>query len=935
MNNSKDNKQIYIRHKFPPLSTSLLSPSGTCNNNNNNNENDCQSNNEDISKWLNEQLSQTLDNLILIETKLNNGMNDNDDDLDLDEEYYGHGNNTTSSTCSMSTNGFSNGIDHEQKQQQIQDPQYLLISFEYLSLAHEYVTIHENNNDKNVKDDITSTETTTALSSWPNLIQTQCKLTKILFHHLSPTDPKIINDKKSSYQTLYQNIHERYTKIYQHLYAKSILEIRKYIHDSNFASMNVNNINENKNNDKNSIDPPVDVQVAIKSLIQIQLWNELLTHHMNYNESSSSSLIIESIKNTIDLIIQQFMKPIVHRIKYHFIANNHSDNDEQHLTLLEEMKKRPEKLLSWICSYIQDLIHDSDMIAVWDWIQSLLMSDDLINGLVIVTGMDDDDGSRVLESTIADTISSCYIHESFINEINQLINFVLFKHDYYIKLKKHASSASNASSNATTTSGIKGQQVTAGNRMAICHAIESMLRYDAFTKQILSDCLQSQSLLLSLRECKVTTLIDDLITNEGGLYQWWLDCERINALHEIKNSFEVDLVKKENDDDDDDTNSFGLTFILPYAETFLTLLTAFRMKTSLISQFECRKMFTKKVEIPICVRFIEGMHEKASILRRELIGRGRGVINIEAFKANIEKWIDVITGTTIAANSLHDSSSSSSVEPSLQQNRTGDENLEMDRIGVSLSKLADAMVEELSSTVVENLLLERTKFASYLMQCPYTLSSDEIDRYHSFFSNQVSPELCEGYQLLFSLCEVCTQRAKYANDRQSSFRDFSVLCQIPYNIMNNVAVRIEEKFTEIALDYNNMIPELRCSGCKIFAFDTNTLACLFQSLDDVHNDNNPFSRLKEIIDLMSMDIVKFEAFRAAMTGLLCNPLAVLPQREVFDNSVIEQLENDGTLYNEAQSMILAQGFENLNIYDVINVMNRRVSSRLEEIGANV
>ena len=120
------------------------------------------------------------------------------------------------------------------------------------------------------------------------------------------------------------------------------------------------------------------------------------------------------------------------------------------------------------------------------------------------------------------------------------------------------------------------------------------------------------------------------------------------------------------------------------------------------------------------------------------------------------------------------------------------------------------MLEELGSTIVEDLLLERTKFASYLMKCAYTLSSDQIDPYHSFHSDEISPELSDMYQLLRILCQVCTERAKSTNDALNvenieSETDVYNLSQIPFDIMKNVANRVEEKFLEVVLDNNHRI----------------------------------------------------------------------------------------------------------------------------------
>ena len=76
--------------------------------------------------------------------------------------------------------------------------------------------------------------------------------------------------------------------------------------------------------------------------------------------------------------------------------------------------------------------------------------------------------------------------------------------------------------------------------------------------------------------------------------------------------------------------------------------------------------------------------------------------------------------------------------------------------------------------------------------------------------------------------------------------------------------------------------------------------------------------------LVSMDNLKYGTLRGAMIDLLKDPFEVTTQNEVIDDMVIERLEKDGTLFNEAQSMILAQGFKYLNLNDAVNIINRRI-----------
>ena len=844
--------------------------------------------------WLHDQLAQTLDNLTMVEMKL--------DSLETHHDQRNVQTNTNSNTSNSNTNSTNTNSNTKKD-----DHTKLMLSLEYLSLAHGYLTINndnDNNDNKSNKNDIIT------IMNLNSMTKIQEKMVHLLLHHYNnnniiiSTKPslssttKTIQKKYHQYNKLYQAIHQRYIQYYQHLHAKCILEIRKYIRETNFPSNTKNNLKELEYNTSTN----TNIRSAIQTLIRIQSWNEMIENHIatttnnddnnSHNHTSScstpSSTELKTVSTSaIQLIIKEFMKPIIHRVQYHFIISNqqqqqqqqqqrYDDNNNQQLILMEEMKKRPEKLLEWICTYIQDLINQFNIIQLWDFIQSI------INNIDIIISVDGKQTQLPL------------VHELFINEMNQLICYVLYKHNYWNHLKTCASA---------TTGG------SVGNPMIICHSIESMLKYDDFMKELLVDAVKSSNIHHN-HNVVMKTMMDNFIMNNEDIFHWWLKCEHINSLHDLQRSN-----NHHDGDNNDKSQTLGLS-ILPYTEMFLSLLSSFERKISVMSIDDHRKSFIKEVEVPLCVSFMEGMHLNASNLRRELGGHGRGVINLDAFKINIQRWINVITGTTVSAQSLL-SFSTTRNDKSM--------NVEKERIGSSLSKLANAMEEELSAAIVEDLFLERTKGASYLMQCAYTLSLDKIDQYHNYFSKEISSELFEGYQLIKAFSEVCIDKMKHDNVINNG--NNNNLSQIPIDLMKNVARRIEDAFLEVALDYNGMVPELSYMGCRIFSLDISFIGNLFH-LDELKSPDFPFSRLLDLSRLMAMDITKFETLRDAMRDLLSSPLDLISRNNnevVIDTEVLAQLDDDGTLFNEAQSMIVAQGFNSLTLDDVVNILNRRIT----------
>ena len=917
-------------------------------NNNNNNQYErytfpqTTSTNDITQTYLSEQLGKSLDHLALLENELHQlkaAANYDGDDGD-DDDNRNH-----------DKNHYKNEALNKNHHLHDENQQTMLFSIEYLSLAHAYATISSSMTTPSTDHyDINTLKNNGKLS---NLCGIHKQLGQILLDHLPPpsqnsssSDSSRGSSRNRQYSKLYQAIQTRYMMIFKHIHVHCILKLRTAISKAAAAVATQTPFHylQSDNDDK---DEEETIESIIKSLVQTQALHKLV---MNHDDDDDDKKKKNDDDDIIHVIVREFMKPIIHRVQFHFLShhttsytnttnmNSNTENTAPSLSpsssLMNEIKKQPERLIGWICTYIKDYIEENDLILLWDWIQSIIASSGATmqqqenEGFEIVNH--DSTNTTTTFTTNHDSSSIPIVHEYFVQEMNQLIWLVLDKHDFYHKLKKCASITSTSSTISIPTTNLNG-----GNPLRICHAVESTLKFDDFTRQIISNCDNDDNVDDTEREQKIvtslplkaTTLMDVFIIKEEQLFLWWLECERIGALNALKQKKKKltphrDSGKREEDID---------PILLPFLESFASLIISWQRKSCHISHHG-HQSFTQKIIIPVSVYFLECMHGMATKLKYELLGSsGKKIPNLEVFKLNARGWISIITGTELASHFLL----------LLHSHGNQYDITEVRRLSDSLHRLAEAMMEEMGTIIVEDLLLERTKLASYLMQCAHMFSLDggkDVEKHHSYHLGQISPELQDTHDLLRSLCDVWTTWKTKCNHNaiHESIRDterdrleldvidiVSVLEQTCNQMIQKVAFRVEEKFLEVALDSNNMISELRCFGCQIFSFDVSLITNMFENENLYH-----FKRLNDVINLISMDNAKFETIRNAMRDLLSNPLHATPRDEImmFETLHVKDLEMDGTIYNEALNMIIAQGFQYLDLNDAVSIMKRKVVS---------
>jgi hypothetical protein len=242
------------------------------------------------------------------------------------------------------------------------------------------------------------------------------------------------------------------------------------------------------------------------------------------------------------------------------------------------------------------------------------------------------------------------------------------------------------------------------------------------------------------------------------------------------------------------------------------------------------------------------------------------------------------------------------------------------RFGRSLQTLSSVLIEEFTKIFVDTVLMEQTKFASFLMTASHLLASQEWedDTFDDMTADQLSVGLKDTSAVLnifLNVCESIIGQERRLSDG-SKIGDGpdepGIASFAPILMRSQVLNMVAEKVLEVALDTSNMIPEIWNTGATIFARDvTNLLPNCAKTTRDL-----PFVyRLTEVMKLMTMDFSTFRSMFVALEGLVGTDSGSLD---------VDDFTNDELVYQEAMNMLKAKGID-CPIEDAISIFNRRQS----------
>ena len=172
-------------------------------------------------------------------------------------------------------------------------------------------------------------------------------------------------------------------------------------------------------------------------------------------------------------------------------------------------------------------------------------------------------------------------------------------------------------------------------------------------------------------------------------------------------------------------------------------------------------------------------------------------------------------------------------------------------------------------------------------------------------SGELSPDLQATATIFSTVLRVCTEVSSPDNQEEST----SVSAFAPMAIRSNVTDRVAEKFLEVALDAHGMTPEITFAGAKCFHSDVMAL------LGDLPHPP---------LAMRLFDVTKFMTIPPKSFHELSMAISCLVQVDPFVEPLhIGAFEEDGTVLDDAVSMLRAKGFSWMYLEEALSILNRR------------
>lgn len=617
---------------------------------------------------------------------------------------------------------------------------------------------------------------------------------------------------------------------------------------------------------------------ALQEQVAAAAGDDLSSVYINDDDDDSSPSAPHRRK--LDPVLEELCRPIVERVCFHFLSQSsvrQTQNTSNTIpgsttTTIQNnnaMSHRIDRLPEWLLGYMREQVFQPN--GPWEWIVD--------HGLLPVSDRGNDGVTHATTSRTAVTESD------FVNEMICLIQFVLAERNFF---------------RDPLVSGPASQAAV------LCRAVEQLLQFDAF--------LQRDILIHdddNDNRCRFVSLMDACVSGDEELFAWWLDRERESVASTLFDKDAIVVVDKSVRFATTSGGVAGLAVevprsrVSPRAELFCALIRSIRIKAAV---FSFSGPYLVHVAVPLCVRFLDALHETAADLTQQLTGRHHGR-NRNALLTNSEletiyvSWIELINGAHMAATTLLASEASlTSTDQTITTATPADDDLA--RLGRSLERLQGVMLDDFVASVVEVLIMERAKLAGYLMRCSHLLSSDDVDEDLTKLSD-ISPDLEESQRIVCLIVSLCNDVISFDDVRNAQLLDNN---NFATRLMRELLLSsIAEKLLEVALDLQGMTPELRHQGCLLFSRDVRAL------FGDCRYLPNHALRILDVAKFMSMKSSILNAIGGTLCGLAGRPA---PLNEAF-------FEVDDKLFEEAISMIRAKGFVYLELSDVFAILNRR------------
>ena len=580
-----------------------------------------------------------------------------------------------------------------------------------------------------------------------------------------------------------------------------------------------------------------------------------ICQHLSRLETTHKQVVqavegVDAAKNEHSALLELF-HPLLDRVYFHFINTNNGDGGDPNSGSYETKvtATRLDRLPEWLLNYIKSNF------------------------------LQDDGPYQVIRSVIGPSSAL-----PFCQELIRLVQWVLVDQRSFFD-----------------DPAISGPQ---SNPQFLYQAVEQFLEFDSILMELLTDTTSAnESMVMQsttdnlFPTSEFTGLMDALIASNKELFDWWIQRERESVSSTLF------------PDDDKTDSSVPKTplanYISPRAELFCSLIRSVQLKASTLTS---PGRYLREVAVPLCSQFVDALHETSVNLRNSLMQKDNrrqqphhqqqasprygGMVDSEEQRivSNINEWIEIINGTQLASEILLSSDRAVSSQS----------DHDLGRFGRSLERLVEVMMDEFAAAFVETTLMEHAKFANYLMLASHFLASPEhVDE---DMMDKLTPELGDTNTILQYFQETCDSIIHPSGDDDEE--DKLAACA-PLGMRVRVADRLVEKLLDVALDTNNVTPDIWLEGATVFSQDVNVILGAYRDIPAV-------DRLLEVTQFMTMDYDSFCGIFAAIGGLIGSDVHL----------DIEELNADAKLVDEAISMLKAKNV-NCSLGCAVSILNRR------------
>ena len=717
-----------------------------------------------------------------------------------------------------------------------------------------------------------------------------------------------------------------------------------------------------------------------KCLVELQIVYDVITQY--------TGVVVLPPSLRLD-IVDELCKPIANRIKFLFLNEetgimSSSSSGQQERNVQQQQQSKIERLPEWTFRYLREVIDNHGVLSlvIEDGVQPLIdtVMDTLIQRISLLSTADTVADVDMDDNQHTPTSSTSKAHET----IQQLKNqYYSHSATYFLREMSRMARHVIRSKSFFQHPDVVGSECL--HRSIVLKAIKQLFLFDTFMEDKLKDIGVGYSgVNMSLLPIR---MLDTFLSSNESLFRWWLDEERdgiIATLHECGSSSlssyqddediftsTLDIVDKE--EGGEDTSSVDRLYP-PISELFIALLHSARSKSNMFMSHHSRQMYIAVVIAPACSVYLDLVHAEATHLREQLLARpptsssstSTGVPSVNVLRSttnlpsdklltcNTMEWSALITGTHLASQLL--------LQPSSSSTDTSDDNNILEKVGVSMQHLCSAMVDDYTSALVETIIMERAKFASYMMRAPFLLSdplpdlpelplsgSERRDKRDKDTSNRskiltLSPDLNDSMHVVSVSIKACNKvKAKVGSMFQVT-TDSSNSGEVEQSMMlyhgcqlihDAIKFAVGQKLLDIALDPQGMTPEIYQSGAMQFECDVKAFNRLF-SARQTDQQPGPMERVVTSARLMSLDSPQINSLRETFRSLVDadTPIRNLFGRTVDDSGEMNEPSNsrldvddfykDQRLLDEASNMLEAKGFPELALEEVLSVLNRRL-----------